>query len=193
MNTVDFQGREKLIEVIDASVARPSVFDITEHLRDGVSELIRSGVVELPSCVYGQAVDRYARRQLYRSDKHGYSVIAMTWGPKQGTPIHDHSGMWCVEGVWDGALEIVQYERLDDLAGMARFRAAGSILATYGSAGSLIPPHEYHTITNPDESAVAVSLHIYASEMTECAVFEPTGVDDCYRRRVRSLGFDREG
>jgi len=192
MNTVDFQGRQELIEVIDRSVTKPSVPEITEHLRDGISGLIRSGELELPSCVYGLAVDRYARRLLYRSEKYGYCVVAMTWGPKQGTPIHDHSGMWCVEGVWDGALEIVQYERLGDLGDMARFRPVGSILATYGSAGSLIPPHEYHTITNPDESAIAVSLHIYERDMTECALFEPTGLGDCYKRRVRRLGFDRE-
>ncbi len=26
----------------------------------------------------------------------------MTWGPGQGTPLHDHAGIWCVEGVVEG-------------------------------------------------------------------------------------------
>ena len=80
----------------------------------------------------------------------GYSVVAMTWGPGQGTPIHDHCGLWCVEGVWDGQLEITQYELLERDGERFRFRAAGGMQAGPGSAGSLIPPHEYHTIRNAE-------------------------------------------
>ena len=42
-----------------------------------------------------------------------------------------------------------------------------------GSAGSLIPPHEYHTIRNASADAVAISLHIYKAEMACCAKFVP--------------------
>ena len=54
-----------------------------------------------------------APRALSQPAEHGYSVVAMTWGPGQGTPLHDHSGLWCVEGVWHGELEITQYELLE--------------------------------------------------------------------------------
>ena len=77
----------------------------------------------------------------------------MTWGPGQGTPVHDHSGLWCVEGVWDGQLEITQYELLERDGERFRFRAAGGMHAGPGSAGSLIPPHEYHTIRNASPDA----------------------------------------
>ena len=52
-----------------------------------------------------------------------------------------------------------------------RFQPVGSMQAGAGSAGSLIPPHEYHTIRNPSDSGVAVSLHIYKGTMTCCSVF----------------------
>ncbi|MDF4003435.1 cysteine dioxygenase family protein [Luteibacter sahnii] len=190
MITVEFPGCRKLIEAIDASVAQPTTAQITDTLRHQLCKLIRSKEVELPACVLETAGDRYARRELYRSDEHGYSVVAMTWGPGQGTLIHDHSGMWCVEGVWNGALEIVQYELLGHEAERYRFRAVGSIQAGPGSAGSLIPPHEYHTIRNPSDDAVAVSLHIYSGRMTQCAVFNPEG-DEWYQRAERQLGLDR--
>lgn len=190
MITVEFPGCRKLIEAIDASVAQPTTPQITDTLRTELCRLIRSQEVELPACVLETAGDRYARRELYRSDEHGYSVVAMTWGPGQGTLIHDHSGMWCVEGVWNGALEIVQYELLGHEAEHYRFRAVGSIQAGPGSAGSLIPPHEYHTIRNPSADAVAVSLHIYSGRMTQCAVFNPEG-GDSYQRTERQLGLDR--
>ena len=37
------------------------------------------------------------------------------------------------------------------------------------SAGSLIPPHEYHTIRNTSCETVAVSLHIHKAEMACCS------------------------
>jgi len=190
MITVEFPGSGKLIEAIDASIAQPSTHALTDALRNALCRLIRSQEVVLPSCVMETAGDHYARRELYRSEEHGYSVVAMTWGPGQGTLIHDHSGMWCVEGVWNGALEIVQYELLGHEAERYHFRPVGSIQAGPGSAGSLIPPHEYHSIRNPSDDSVAVSLHIYSGRMTQCAVFNPEG-DDWYQRNERQLGLDQ--
>lgn len=190
MLTTEFPGCHKLIEAIDAAVAQGTTPAITDNLRNSLCKLIRGNEVKLPDCVFETAEGRYARRELYRSEDHGYCVVAMTWGPGQGTPIHDHCGMWCVEGVWSGALEVVQYERLDDVDGHYRFQPVGSIQAGPGSAGSLIPPHEYHTIRNPSDDAVAVSLHIYSGNMTHCSIFQPLPQDHCYQRYDRQLGLD---
>jgi predicted metal-dependent enzyme (double-stranded beta helix superfamily) len=190
MITLDFPGRQKLVDAVDTSVGKSSTPAITDDLRHALCRLIRDQEVKLPACVFESVGDHYARRELYRSDEYGYSVVAMTWGPGQGTLIHDHSGMWCVEGVWNGALDIVQYELLEHDTERYHFRAAGSIQAGPGSAGSLIPPHEYHTIRNPSDDAIAVSLHIYAGRMTQCAVFDPAG-NDWYQRSERQLGLDQ--
>ena len=170
---VDFPGCEKFIAAIDAAVTAGDEHAITSALRNNLCSLIRDPDVELPDCVFEPIVEHYARRELYRSPTHGYSVVAMTWGPGQGTPLHDHSGLWCVEGVWDGELEIVQYELLERDGERFRFRSAGGMHAGPGSAGSLIPPHEYHTIRNTNPAAVAVSLHIYKAEMACCSKFQP--------------------
>src|SRR3546814_7484212 len=90
------------------------------------------------------------------------------------TPVHDHCGLSCVEGVWDGELEITQYELLDTDGDRARFRAAGGMVAGPGSAGSLIPPHEYHSIRNTSQDDSAVSVHIYKAPMEECRSEEHT-------------------
>ena len=191
MLTLDFPGSRTLIDAIDAAVAKPNTHDLTDSLRNSLCKLIRENSVKLPDCVFEACAEHYARRELYRSEEHGYCVVAMTWGPGQGTPIHDHDGMWCVEGVWNGALEIVQYELLEHDAQHYRFQPVGSIQAGAGSAGSLIPPHEYHSIRNPSDNAVTVSLHIYSGPMTQCAVFQPLPEDRWYARNVRVLGLDR--
>ena len=186
---LDFPGHDKLVAAIDAAVASGDQHAVTAALRSVLCGLIRDRDVRLPGCVHEPVADHYARRELYRSPRHGYSVVAMTWGPGQGTPIHDHCGLWCVEGVWDGELEITQYELLERDGERFRFRAAGGIHAGPGSAGSLIPPHEYHTIRNASADAIAISLHIYKAPMESCAMFVPQE-GEWYRRAAKALPRD---
>jgi predicted metal-dependent enzyme (double-stranded beta helix superfamily) len=186
---VSFPGHDKLVSAIDAAIVTGDEHAITAALRNTLCELIRDREVQLPDCVHEPIEDHYARRELYRSREHGYSVVAMTWGPGQGTPIHDHCGLWCVEGVWDGRLEITQYELLEREGERFRFRAAGGIQAGPGSAGSLIPPHEYHSICNADPDAVAVSLHIYKAPMEGCSMFVPQQ-GEWYTRAAKALCTD---
>lgn len=167
----NFHGRQRLINVMDKAVANGEICAIAQHLRHNLCALMREGSVQLPDCVFEQVPGHYARREIHRSQRHGYAIIAMTWGPNQGTSIHDHSGMWCVEGVWAGQLEITQYDLAERRNDEFRFVEVGTLIAGTGSAGSLIPPHEYHAIRNASDRDVAVSLHIYAEPMTCCGVF----------------------
>ncbi len=183
---LDFPGVTTLVAAIDDAVALGDVNQIVDRLRGNLCALIQDPSVRLPDCVYEPQADGYARRELYRSEQYGYSVMAMTWGARQGTPIHDHCGMWCVEGVWAGQVEVVQYEKVDQADQLYKFESRGAMVAGPGSAGSLIPPHEYHTIANSGDTDVAVSVHVYSDEMTTCNVFTPMG-DNWYKRCPRSL------
>ncbi|MBS0382483.1 MAG: cysteine dioxygenase family protein [Proteobacteria bacterium] len=185
-----FPGRDRLIQAIDSAVVKPDTADTMRALRTVMCDAIHYSSVRLPDCVFEGCAEHYARRELYRSPEHGYSVIAMTWGPGQGTPIHDHSGMWCVEAVWRGALEVVQYELREHDDVRYRFVPAGAIQAGTGSAGSLIPPHEHHTIRNASDTDIAVSVHVYQREMTRCNVFEPER-GEWYVRHPRELSLDQ--
>jgi len=187
---IEFPGRAKFIAAVDKALAAGDKHAVTASLRTALCQLIRDAEVQLPDCVHEPIVDHYARRELYRSAEHGYSVVAMTWGPGQGTPLHDHSGLWCVEGVWHGDLEITQYELLEQVGERHRFRAAGGMHAGPGSAGSLIPPHEYHTIRNSSADTVAVSLHIYQAPMGCCAKFAHRE-GEWYARETSELATDK--
>ncbi|RMH94487.1 cysteine dioxygenase [Lysobacter pythonis] len=187
----DFPGRDHLIAAIDEAVSRGECTAIVRQLRHKLCLLMREGTVRLPTCVRQAVPGHYARRELYRSQEHGYAVIAMTWGSGQGTPIHDHHGMWCVEGVWAGQLEITQYDLTERDGSDFRFIEVGTLIAGTGSAGSLIPPHEYHAIKNASDREMAVSLHIYAEPMTRCGVFaeSPRG-EGWYRHMEKQLSLD---
>lgn len=187
--SMTFRGRDQLIHAIDAAVEATDITSVMRGLRSALCDAIRGGDVHLPDCVFDGCADHYARRELYASPTHGYVVIAMTWGPGQGTPIHDHAGLWCVEGVWHGALDVTQYELREHTDPRYRFVPAGVIQAVAGSAGSLIPPHEHHAIRNASDQDIAVSVHVYQQPMTHCNVFEPAGAD-WYVRQSHDLHLD---
>ena len=175
MSVHDFPGRSHLIDTIDAAVSLGDSTAVVQALRSDLCRMMRERSVQLPACVLEPVQGHYARREIYISPQHGYGVIAMTWGPGQGTPIHDHDGLWCVEGVWHGQLEITQYDLTERNGERYRFTEVGSLIAGTGSAGSLIPPHEHHTIRNASDSDAAVSLHIYQRAMTCCGIFNDMG------------------
>ena len=192
MLATEFPGCRRLIDAIDAAVAQGSTPAITDSLRNSLCKLMRNHEVQLPECVLETAEGRYARRELYRSPELGYTVIAMTWGPGQGTPLHDHHGMWGVEGVFAGEITVDQYELVARDGERFRFRPAGSIRGCVGSAGSIIPPTEYHAIRNASDRDNAVSLHIYQHPMTCCGIFLPEAgeADGWYRYQRKELVLD---
>ena len=186
---LDFAGKDRLIRRLDEAVTGDCPFEITSCLREALVKSIADDAIRLPESVYQFIPDRYARRELVRCPEKGYSVIAMTWGPGQGTPIHDHSGMWCVEGVWAGCIEVVSYNPVERQGDRVKFENVGCIVAGCGSAGSLIPPHEFHTIRNVDPTDAAVSVHIYSGAMTQCNMYVDEG-DGWHRSECKQLQLD---
>jgi 3-mercaptopropionate dioxygenase len=189
MNDLHFTGKDKLLALLEQACAETEIKTTVQILSDGLAQLIADKSVYLPECVFEPVEGHYARREIYKCPESGVSVVAMTWGPAQGTPIHDHCGLWCVEGVWQGKIEITQYALAEETETHCRFIAQDTILAEAGSSGSLIPPHEYHTIRNPNPNAVAISLHIYQDSMGNCSIFEPQG-DGWYAKGQKMLCLD---
>ena len=92
--------------------------------------------------------------------------------------------------VLQGKLEITRYELEEEDADRTRFSMHETLMAGAGSAGSLLPPHEYHTIRNPQLDLITISLHVYQRAMGTCATFEPIG-EGWYRRGSKSLCLDQ--
>jgi len=124
---------------------------------------------------------------LHRSDDLGYVAVVMTWGPGQRTPLHDHAGIWCVEGVVEGQMDVTQFDLVEEADDACRFEMKGCVHASVGSTGSLIPPFEYHVLANAIDEP-SITLHVYGGEMTSCHIFEPIA-DGRYVRRERPLHY----
>jgi len=184
-----FPGRQRLLDGIDAAVRRGHPAAITAALEGVLRAAIHDPAIVLPACVRDPVQGRYARRELHRSACLGYSVVAMCWGPGQGTPLHDHGALWCVEGVWQGELQVTPYALLEQQNERFRFAAQPRLHGSVGSTGHLIPPFEYHTLRNASEQHTAVSVHVYEGPMESSAVFAPLG-DGWYERQQQMLASD---
>jgi len=184
-----YPGCRTLVEELDGVVGCAATPEVTTRaVRDVLHELIEQGNIELPVALRRPAPDSYARRLVYSSSDLGYTVLAMVWGPGQGTPLHDHAGMWCVEGVLDGRIEVTQYRLLERRGKRCRFEPQGATTAGIGSAGRLIPPFDYHTITNARPAEPSITVHVYGGEMDHCTIFEPRG-GGWYEEVPRQLTF----
>lgn len=181
-------GLNTLLARIDAAVQLGNADAITERVKQELQDAIRSHAVMLPERFCRVRSEGYARRLLHRNDDLGYTAVVMTWGPGQGTPLHDHAGIWCVECVYRGRIRVTSFSVRggDPEQGIVQFEKEKEVLAGIGEAGALIPPFEYHMIENPDETP-SYTIHVYGGEMTYCHVFEP--VEGGYKRRYKELSY----
>jgi 3-mercaptopropionate dioxygenase len=179
-----------LINRLRDAVLLSDVDAITERIKTDLESFIPAEGLTLPERFRQVKPDHYARRLLYNDPELGFTALIMTWGPGQRTALHDHAGIWCVEGVLDGEMEVTRYELTEELEdGLCRFAERGAVLSTAGTAGALIPPFEHHMLANARPDQPSLTLHVYGGEMDHCNIFEPAG-DDLYRRCTKQLSYD---
>lgn len=179
----------RVVQALDAAVRAEDAETITRNVRSALCELIAARAFELPERFRSCSNDHYARRLLHRDERLGYSAVVMTWAPGQATPLHDHAGLWCVDGVIEGRVRVHRYEMLGEREGLWRFATRDVVDAGTGEAGSLIPPFEHHVIENPRSDRTAITLHVYGGDMSRCSVFLPER-GEWYRREEKVLCFD---
>ena len=189
MRQASLETVQHLIDRLDASVRMGEVHAVTSHVKTALCDLIRANDLDIPERFVRPRTDHYARRLLYRNDALGYSAVVMTWGPGQSTALHDHAGMWCVEGVVAGQMNVTRFDLVEKLGDRYRFAEVEAVRAGVGSSGALIPPYEYHVLANALPDHPSVTLHIYGGEMDHCSIFEPQA-DGLFTRRLRPLDYD---
>jgi predicted metal-dependent enzyme (double-stranded beta helix superfamily) len=178
-----------MVARLDRSVGAGDAAAVTAAVKADLEHLLGERALVLPARFTEPRRDGYARRLLHRDPAGRYTAIVMTWGPGQGTAVHDHGGLWCVEGVVDGEIAVTQYDVRSDADGFFRVTPIGSLLAGTGSAGCLIPPTDHHVLANARPSRASITLHIYGGDLDGCKVFTPATPDGRYAETSRALSF----
>lgn len=179
----------ELTRRLDEAVERRSEKEICDAVKSALQELCREHPGCLDEALLVPVESGYGRRLLHRDPAGRYTVVIMVWGEGQGTPIHDHSSMWCVECVYRGRIRVKSYRPLEVDGDRYRFELESEVDPGVGEAGALIPPFEYHVIENPFPGT-AVTLHVYGGEMDRCGVYLPDpDRSGWHRRETRALRY----
>jgi len=181
-------GLAELVERLDAAVALESPEAITARVKHDLEDLLGRSALDLPDGFRMPRQDCYARRLLYRDPAERYTAVVMAWGPGQATPVHDHGGLWCVEGVVEGEMSVTQYDVQPEADGFRVQPVGRSLTAGVGTAGRLIPPTDYHVLANAQPSAASVTLHVYGGNLDGCRIFVPRD-DGRYQQSIRALSY----
>lgn len=179
---------EELVRRLDQAMDVRDDENRCRNVKRVLTEMLGTGEPFLDPGFLAPTPDVYARRLLHRDPAGRYTAVVMVWDRGQGTPLHDHAGMWCVECVYQGKIRVTSYSVHggNPETGVVQFEKENVVHAGVGEAGALIPPFEYHVLENAIESP-AVTIHVYGGEMTYCHTFTP--VDGGWRRGYRELTY----
>ncbi len=181
---------EPLVDALDGAVTHCTCNKSTcEAVAAALESLIGPNSNWLPPATLRPCEEHYARNLVYRDPQGRYSVIAMVWSPGQGTPVHDHGGLWVVECVYRGKIQVETFDRVREVDPKTfEFSPVSTLVAGCGESGALIPPYDYHRLNNPHDTPT-VTLHVYGGDLTECNVYKPLEAN-LYRRELKSLSLD---
>lgn len=171
-----------------APIARAVKDDRATALAAVLAQLDEAGAFT-PDLFLAPNAKKYARNLIYRDPHERFVVVAMTWGPGQGSPLHDHAGLWGAEIVVSGSMSETMYE-LVGRDGEDRYRFARGMhrVSGKGTVGVLVPPREYHEFGNAGES-VAHTIHVYGGDLTSSHAFSSEG-DGWWKARRVELHYD---
>lgn len=175
----------KIIEPIGRAIRE----DRVTALANTLAEIASSGTFDDPNFFSPLRTDRYARRLIWRDPEGRFVVVAMTWAPGQGAPLHDHGGLWGAEVVVNGVMCEKNYRVIErNGTGGARFAREPDTILLERSVGIVVPPLEYHSYENAG-TTVSRTVHVYAGMFEECVAFAPA-TDDWWRGERRTLTYD---
>lgn len=110
--------------------------------------------------VAGQAAPYYRRIPLADHPARGYEALLILWPPGHATPIHDHAGLWGIELVLDGVLEVEAFA-LSLQQPAPRLVAGDRTMLGVGDQAAFSGAGYAHRCRNLSAQQPALSLHVY--------------------------------
>ena len=163
--------------------------DRVTELTPVLAGLAQRGAFDSGELFAGVRDDRYARRLLWSDPDGEFTILAMTWAPGQGAPLHDHGGLWGAEVVIEGTMRETPFSHVDRSAGgRFRFTEEPANVRTRAEVGVVTPPREYHVFGNAGHT-VARTIHVYSGDIPHCTMYCRES-DGWWVARHAVLGFD---
>lgn len=113
----------------------------------------------------------YRRHLLAGGGQSRLSCLLIEWPAAHRTPIHDHAGLWGIELVLDGALEVEEF-RVEDEHERPRLAPERTLLLGAGDAACFTDHRYAHRCRNLSATRPALSLHVYGGMLDRYRTFQ---------------------
>jgi predicted metal-dependent enzyme (double-stranded beta helix superfamily) len=112
----------------------------------------------------------YRRHLIAGGGDDAYSCLLIAWPAGHRTPIHDHDGLWGIELVLDGALEVQEFTIAGD-PDAPRPTHTRSLMLGIGDAAVFTHRRYAHRCRNLSSMRAALSLHVYGGDLDRYRTF----------------------
>lgn len=111
----------------------------------------------------------YRRIPLGGGNAHHYEALLILWPPAYATPIHDHDGLWGMEFVLDGVLEVESFQLAAQPA--MHLSHKHTLIAGVGDHVAFSDANDAHRCRNVSRNRQALSLHVYGGQLNQYRSF----------------------
>jgi hypothetical protein len=111
----------------------------------------------------------YRRVPLTEHAGRGYEALLIVWPPGHATPIHDHDGLWGMEFVLDGVLQVEAFDL--SLEAGPHLVARDTTVLGIGDHVAFSDADYAHRCRNLSSNRPTLSLHIYGGELNSYRSF----------------------
>jgi predicted metal-dependent enzyme (double-stranded beta helix superfamily) len=121
--------------------------------------------------------DRYRRHLVAGGDDEDRTALLISWPRAHRTTLHDHAGLWGIELVLEGVLEVEEFTLADDSLQPPQLTHQRTLLLGVGDA-AVFSGHRYaHRCSNKSSTRTALSLHVYGGVLDAYHAFhaDPRG------------------
>lgn len=172
---------KRVLALIDTCTDRRGHIDAVK-ICERLAEMVRWP--DTPRAPKGLPAMPYRRITLNDGRPRSYEALVIAWPPQHVTPIHDHDGLWGLEFVLDGALQVDSFRLSEDPA--TSLKAAGTIVAGIGDHVLFTTTDYAHRCRNLSRHSVALSLHVYGGEFNSYRSFH-NDLDKWFSRSHRTI------
>ena len=141
--------------------------DEVNTLRDQLTELVWTDGCPRAESFFGHSQPpRYRRQLIAAAADGGYTMLLIAWPPGYVTPLHDHAGLWGIELVLDGALQVEEFFSDGD-ALAPTLQPQRALMLGSGDSAVFLDPAYVHRCRNMSLQQPALSLHVYGGVLDQ--------------------------
>lgn len=152
-------------------------------LRDRLSSLVWADDAPTAAAFAAESEgDRFRRHPLATVEATGCSALLMYWPAGHATLPHDHDGLWGIEVVVDGRLDVEEFVR-SETGSQTTLTHARSLRLEAGDAALFADRRYVHRCRNLSNIAPTLTLHVYGGALETYTSYEHDAAGRLVARR----------